>query len=82
VFEGNLRASVRVSLFQRKGLPLNQYGVMYIFSVPPTITRAVLIYLNVNFQTSLTLEDPSAASLSRSGCLVPENNQKLVKATL
>jgi hypothetical protein len=32
----------------------------------------LLTYLTENFQTSLTLDDPSATSLSRWGCMMPK----------
>jgi len=47
------------------------------FSVSLTIAREVLIYLNENFQTSLTLDDPSATSLSRSVSIAPREQQKV-----
>jgi hypothetical protein len=73
---GRLRESVTPIRFPSQPI----WRPVHVFS-SPTITRAVLIYLNENFQTSLTLDDPSATSLSRSGCIAPENSQKLVKAT-
>jgi hypothetical protein len=37
-----------------------------------TTTTLMLVYLNENFQTSLTLEDPSVTSASRLDCMVPK----------
>ena len=57
-------------------LTLYHYGAQYTLVSDTTTTEAMLVYLNENFQTSLTLDDPSVTSASRSDCIAPSSLTK------